>query len=419
MRIFLLLVFLCFNFTTINSQQLSIETGKTISSFDFENSQGESLDNLQSSNHTYLSLGYRKTVFTEALFLNLNLNYNEYGAIGSDIALDNFFEWNLSYLGISAGFDYEFYKPGNFTFFIKASAGAEVLIQGTQTLNKQVFNLSDEEDFNSAIYGFRGGLGVQYKMSPSLSLFTQYLYGTSGRFKDVQGDLKIKTHNVGLGLLIKLTKGQEIASTIDNEQIEALKKELEANSQKLKALEENTKNFEEIEKRLETKEKEIAAKNKEIKRIKTTISDALSPYKGDDLAIKERDGKVYVTMINHLIFNPGSSKISSEGEKALEDLGTVLAKNKDLNVLIEGHTDNVPYNSSTMSNWDLSVKRATAIVESLAKNKNINLKNLVVAGRGEFDPIANNTTADGRAKNRRIEIIISPNLNDILKLTKH
>ncbi|MBN4070783.1 OmpA family protein [Olleya sp. AH-315-F22] len=419
MRIFLLLVFLCFNFTTINSQQLSIEAGKTISSFDFENSQGESLDNLQSSNHTYLSFGYRKNVFTEAMFLNINLNYNEYGSIGSDMALDNFFEWDLSYLGISAGFDYEFYKPGSFTFFIKASAGAELLIQGTQTLNNQVFNLSDEEDFNSAIYGFRGGLGVQYKMSPSLSLFTQYLYGTNGRFKDVQGNLKIKTHNVGLGLLINLTKGQEIASSVDNEQMEALKKELDANSQKLKALEESTKNFEDIEKRLETKEKEIAAKNLEIKRIKTTISDALSPYKGDDLAIKERDGKVYVTMINHLIFNSGSSKISSEGEKALENLGTVLAENRDLNVLIEGHTDNLPYNSSTMSNWDLSVKRATAIVESLAKNKNINLKNLVVSGRGEFDPIADNTTADGRSKNRRIEIIISPNLKDLLKLTKH
>lgn len=414
MRLFLLLSFLFLSITSANSQQLYLEAGKSISSFDYSNSQGESLDNLQSSNQTYLSLGYRKSVFTKRLFLNLNATYSTYGAVGSDIAFDNYFEWDLSYLGAGFGFDFEFYKPGNFTFYLKASAAAEFLIQGTQTINNQVYNLNNEEDFDSPIYFFRGGIGTQYKTSETLTVFIQYLYGFSGAFKKTQGDLKINTHNFGLGLLINISKNQATPSSIDNEQLEQLKIELNSNSQKLKKLEEKSQ-------KIVVLEKEIVNKSQELKVIKTSISEALIPYKGNELSLDEQNGKVRIILENDMLFTSGSWKMSDEGKKAVQALGDVLSANPDVSILIEGHTDNQSFeaNGNIINNWDLSAKRATAIAEVLSKNKNINPKNLVAAGRGEFDPIADNTTAEGRASNRRIEIVLTPKLEELIKLIKN
>lgn len=421
MRIFLLLAFLCFSFTSVNCQQLYFEAGKTTSSFDYENSQGETLENLQSSNHTFLTLGYRKSIFTERLYINFNGSYNEYGAIGSDVDFDNYFEWNLSYLGAILGFDFEVFKPGNFTIYIKASAAAEFLIQGTQTLNNQVYNLTEEEDFDSAIYVFRGGLGMQYRASPSLSVFTQYMYGSSSAFKDIQGNLKINTHNFGIGLLIDILKDHETQTTVNNAQIEELKKELEANSEKLNALEENSKKLEDLERKVAIQENEIRAKEQEIVQIKSSVANALQPYKGNELTIEERNGQVYVILEDELLFRSGSWKLDEKGEKAVNDLGVFLAKNPDLMVTIEGHTDDVPFpsNGSINNNWDLSTKRAISIIQILEQNDAINPKNLIVAGRAHYDPITDNASADGKAENRRVTIIISPKLEEIFKMTKN
>jgi len=421
MRLFLLLCFICLSIPSANCQQIYFEGGKTTSSFDFTNSSGETLENLQSSSHSFITIGYRKSVFTKHLYLNLNASYNSYGAIGSDVAFDNYFEWNLNYLGAGFGFDYPLYRPGNFSFYIKAAATGEFLIQGTQTLNNQVYNLSDEEDFDSAIYVFRGGLGTQYRTSEAITVFIQYMYGFSGAFKKTQGDLKIKTHNFGLGLLINISNDQGDSSGIDSAQLEQLKKELDTNSQKLKELEENSLKVMVLEKDVEAKVKEIATKTQELEVIKTSITDALIPYKGNDLSLDEQNGKVRITLENDMLFTSGSWKISAEGEKAVQALGDVLAKNPDVSILIEGHTDNQSFeeNGNIINNWDLSVKRATAIVEVLSKNENINPKNLVAAGRGEFSPIADNTTADGRASNRRIEIVLTPKLEELIKLLKN
>ncbi|MCK5402101.1 MAG: OmpA family protein [Flavobacteriaceae bacterium] len=420
MRTFLLFAVLFLSITSIKGQQLYFEAGKTISSFDYEDSQGESLDNLQSSNHTYLSLGYRKTIFTERLFLNLNGTYNGYGAIGSDVDFDNYFEWDLSYLGASVGFDYEIYKPGNFTFYLKASAAAEFLIQGTQTLNNQVYNLPGEEDFDTAIYFFRGGIGIQYKVSETLTVFNQYMYGTSGTFKDIQGDLKINTHNFGLGLLINISKDLTTKETIQNAEIEAIKKELEANSQKMKALEGTAERLKGLEESAREREREIAAKKEEIRLLKEAISNALIPYKGEDLTIEKQEDRVTIIMESDMLFHSGSWNISVEGEKAVNNLGEVLATNPNLTISVEGHTDNVPFKKSgnIRNNWDLSAKRATAIIDALRNNENINPKNLIAVGKGEYSPIADNETIDGRTKNRRIEIILTPQLKGLMKIIK-
>ena len=149
--------------------------------------------------------------------------------------------------------------------------------------------------------------------------------------------------------------------------------------------------------------------------LKKSLSDALLNFEGNGLTVLQRDGKVYVSMENKLLFKSGSWEVGSEGKKALEQLGVVLAENPDIIVLIEGHTDNVPFSpkGALASNWDLSTKRATSMVNILLENKLILPQNLTAAGRGEFMPIAPNNTSAGRAVNRRIEVILSPKWDEI------
>jgi len=194
-------------------------------------------------------------------------------------------------------------------------------------------------------------------------------------------------------------KEQALAS--ENARLEALKKELENRS-----------------KRVEELESLIAAKDAAMTSLKNAISRALTDFEGKGLTIEQRDGKVYVSMENKLLFGSGSWAVGTEGRKAVQQLGSVLGDNPDIAVLIEGHTDNVPYTGSgqVKGNWDLSTKRATAIVNILSENTNISPENLTAAGRGEHAPVATNDTAEGKAKNRRIEVILTPKLDEISKL---
>lgn len=201
-------------------------------------------------------------------------------------------------------------------------------------------------------------------------------------------------------LLTRLeVKEQALAS--ENARLETLKKELENRSRRVEEL-----------------ESLIAAKDAAMTALKNAISRALSDFEGKGLIVEQRDGKVYVSMENKLLFGSGSWEVGAEGRRAVQQLGNVLGDNPDIAVLIEGHTDNVPYTGSgqVKGNWDLSTKRATAIVQILRENATINPENLTAAGRGEFAPIATNDTAEGKAKNRRIEVILTPKLDDISKL---
>ena len=174
--------------------------------------------------------------------------------------------------------------------------------------------------------------------------------------------------------------------------------------------------------RLAELEKMMADKEASMNKLKETLSKALNGFEGKGLTVEHRNGKVYVSMENKLLFESGSWTVGSEGKKAVKALGDVLGQNPEISVLIEGHTDNDKIVGSigggVESNWDLSTKRATAIVTILSENKAIDKKNLTAAGRGEFAPIGSNDTAEGKAKNRRIEIILAPNLDQISKLLK-
>jgi len=162
----------------------------------------------------------------------------------------------------------------------------------------------------------------------------------------------------------------------------------------------------------------IASKDQAMRDLKDAISNALTAFEGKGLTVEQRDGKVYVSMENKLLFKSGSWAIGAEGRTAIEQLGTVLADNPDIAVLIEGHTDNDPFSSGGQiaNNWDLSTKRATAIVQILNENEAINPESLTAAGRGEFAPIATNETNEGKARNRRIEVVLTPKLDEISKL---
>ena len=201
-------------------------------------------------------------------------------------------------------------------------------------------------------------------------------------------------------LLAKLeAKEQALAS--ESARLEKLKRELKDRSERVAEL-----------------ENVIAIKDASMKALKDAISTALTNFEGKGLTVEQRDGKVYVSMENKLLFQSGSWSVGSEGRKAVRQLANVLAENPDIAILIEGHTDNVPYkgNAQLSGNWDLSTKRATAIVNILRENTSINPENLTASGRGEYAPIASNDTTEGRTKNRRIEVILTPKLDEISKL---
>lgn len=220
---------------------------------------------------------------------------------------------------------------------------------------------------------------------------------------------------------------QESYNALEKNSSDALKSNLAKNRELLNQLEAKEKALaleqEKLDKnnqRLNELEGLIAAKEASMRKLKETLSNALNGFEGKGLTVEQKNGKVYVSMENKLLFNSGSWAVGTEGKKAVVEVGKVLGDNPDISVLIEGHTDDDAYGGSgpIADNWDLSTKRATAIVAILSENKSINKQNLTAAGRSEFSPLASNETAEGKAKNRRIEIILTPRLDAIAEMLK-
>ena len=237
---------------------------------------------------------------------------------------------------------------------------------------------------------------------------------TSNNLKALQESYSALEKNSNNALETNMAKNRELLAQLD-----AKEKALAAEQNRLNAikneLESNTKRLNELESL-------IAAKDASMKKLKETLSKALNAFEGKGLTVEQKNGKVYVSMENKLLFQTGSWAVGSEGRRAVVEVGKVLAQNPDITVLIEGHTDNDKIlgniGGGIESNWDLSTKRATAIVNILAENASIQKKNLTAAGRGEFAPIMSNDTNEGKAKNRRIEIILTPKLDEISKMLK-
>lgn len=175
----------------------------------------------------------------------------------------------------------------------------------------------------------------------------------------------------------------------------------------------------ERENALKDLKKVIARQDSITNRLTGILRNALLGFNSDELSVEIKNGKVYVSMSDKLLFQSGSAAVESKGLEAIKVLADVLNKNKDIDILVEGHTDNIPIKTAVYKdNWDLSVARATSIVRILTTDYNIIPTRLTASGKGEFAPRASNSTTEGRARNRRTEIILSPKLDEIMKLLK-
>ena len=226
----------------------------------------------------------------------------------------------------------------------------------------------------------------------------------------IQDSLRVKNQN--------LEKLQASLELLKENSESALKARITDNEELMEKIADRENELADRIARVDELEGLIARQKKAMVDLKERLSDALLNFEDKGLSVEARDGKVYVSMENKLLFKSGSWAIEPEGQLAISSLGKVLADNPDISILIEGHTDNIPYNGrgSLKGNWDLSTKRATSIVNTLLKNIEILPQNLTAAGRGEYLPIATNSTREGRATNRRIEVILSPQLDEITQI---
>jgi chemotaxis protein MotB len=239
---------------------------------------------------------------------------------------------------------------------------------------------------------------------------SQLLATTSGTLATLQDAYAALEQNSNEALQASIEKNRGLLEEIQIKEGELLSERTRLDSLK-RELSSRIARVEELEGLVAEKEALMSA-------LKTALTDALVSFKGNGLSVEQRDGKVYVSMETKLLFQSGSWSVGNTGKQALKQLGSVLAANPEIAVLIEGHTDSDPYigNDNLSGNWDLSTKRATEIVKLLLKNNKIKAENLTAAGRGQHQPLATNKTAAGKAKNRRIEVILTPKLDKIAAL---
>lgn len=217
----------------------------------------------------------------------------------------------------------------------------------------------------------------------------------------------IKFYNQILGLtgsLSKLTMEQEMT----NSKLEKSKTQLSSRNETIAQQQER---LAELQLRIDQQRAASAA-------LKKTISDALGNFNAEQLTVSLKNGKVYVSMSEQLLFESGSAEVGKVGKDALAILAKALNENADINVNVEGHTDSIPIAKKFIDNWALSVARSTAITRILVKDYRVNPVRIISSGRSEYLPIADNSSPEGRAKNRRTEIILEPKLDKILELVE-
>ncbi|MAJ98046.1 MAG: hypothetical protein CMD07_02065 [Flavobacteriales bacterium] len=218
--------------------------------------------------------------------------------------------------------------------------------------------------------------------------------------------------NLSYELLIKNNSNTMANQSRENKEL------IEKLSQMEISLNEREQDIKEREDELYELRKNLENKDRTLSELKSKISDALLSYKGEGLNVEVRNSKLYISLENSLLFSSGSWKINSNGKKALIKLSNILAQQSTINITVEGHTDSIPYNGSGIikDNWDLSVLRATSIVRVILNNKGIKPERIEASGRSSFNPLVKNDSKENRARNRRTEIILSPNIDILLKL---
>jgi len=211
-------------------------------------------------------------------------------------------------------------------------------------------------------------------------------------------------------------------------ELQSTQTELQQKEDRLNELEKDLNKREnkvdELNKQLEAREGKVnelnsilKAKDESMQKLKRQVTSALLDFENSGLTVSHTNGQVMVSLEEKLLFASGSTVVDAKGKEAISKLATVLAANPDISIVIEGHTDNVPIRGGSIKdNWDLSVMRATSVVRILMNSAKIDASRLLPSGRGEYQPLVANTDTESKRKNRRIEIILSPDLDKLYNL---
>jgi len=234
------------------------------------------------------------------------------------------------------------------------------------------------------------------------------LISEQSRVKALQGDSAV-THNK-----LNVCDSTVIAMEKEKAAIQSQFANLSLSSEA--AIRNSKMTIEEQAKRLKSLQDLIQSQRDVMDKLKKTVANALVNFKPDELSVTVKNGKLYVSLQEKLLFKSGSAIVDPKGKEALQKLAAVLNSSPDINVMIEGHTDSVPIRGKFEDNWALSVARATSIVRILTKDYKVDAHRVIASGRSEFFPVEANDSPEGRARNRRTEIILSPDLTELFKL---
>lgn len=235
----------------------------------------------------------------------------------------------------------------------------------------------------------------------------------NNKLEEITNELQSGSQAENRKLLAELqTKMEELQEKED--QLKRLEMELNRKKENLDILKAE---LEKREERVRELEDLIAQKDAAVRALKDRIKAALSGFEDKGIKVEQKNGRVYVSMEAKLLFASGSTSVGTEGSVAVVELAKALEGIEDLTILVEGHTDNDPIKTAFINdNWDLSVMRATSVVRIMIDNSNLDPSKLTAAGRGEFFPVAENDSRENKAKNRRIEVILTPNLDKLFEL---
>lgn len=187
-------------------------------------------------------------------------------------------------------------------------------------------------------------------------------------------------------------------------------------TQQQSLLNQNKEELAKKQQRLQQLEDLLAQQRAASEQLKNKMTEALKGYNSNDLTVSEKNGKVYVSLSENLLFPSGSAEVNPKGVDALSKLAAVLNLNPDVNIQIEGNTDSIPISGKYQDNWALSTARANSIVRILVNKYNVDPHKVVSVGQSYYDPVDTNSTPEGRAKNRRTDIVVSPDLEQLMNL---
>lgn len=277
--------------------------------------------------------------------------------------------------------------------------------------NEAALNKLDElkKDYNRLMEDYKEKEGLYDRVKKSYDQLTENYEKRIASEAMSKDELKKSLRE----LEAKLQKKEQ---ELNEKEANLIKKEEEASklSKNIKLIESDLKDREEKIKELESL---IKKKEENVEKLKQTLTKALIGFKDNGLTVTSKDGKVYVSVDESLLFMSGKTNVNPEGRKALLKLCEALKGESDFNIVVEGHTDNVPIKTARFDdNWDLSVLRATSVTRMMIEDGGIDPLKIIPSGRGEYYPIDKADTKEARAKNRRIEIILSPNLGEIMKI---